>query len=363
VLHSPGQPLDAGERTFLEPRFGHDFSRVRVHTDARAAESARAVDALAYTVGQHIVFAERQYAPGTDAGRRLLAHELAHVIQQNQEGRSARRVSEPNDPRETAAETMAENVLRKTPGPAVTRQDQRPAAAPVLFRKVLRATTRCPADTNGTSDDPIGDLTNLDAIAGQFTADTANAFVQEVSNIRAGLGRNPTLPIEQAYEARFGLPNAQGDGFLNRLTGRVRPDQETAIVEELDILSRRYKLMARLFSESITYRCIGGASNFAGCAPPNCTDGDAWSCAGIGAIFLCPFFWDETSFDPVFVDQQQALIMVHESSHIIIADIGDSTLRGPGRNFRIAECYSSVVADSKNIPVPRGGPCPAPPQP
>ncbi|HWS85371.1 MAG TPA: DUF4157 domain-containing protein [Pyrinomonadaceae bacterium] len=81
VLGSHGRPLDAAARDFMEPRFGHDFSRVRVHTDARAAESARAVDALAYTVGEHVVFDQGQYRPGTPEGRRLLAHELAHVAQ------------------------------------------------------------------------------------------------------------------------------------------------------------------------------------------------------------------------------------------------------------------------------------------
>jgi len=65
VLRSSGQPLDAGTRAFFEPRFGHDLSRVRVHTDQRAAESARAVDALAYTVGKNIVFGSGGFRPGT----------------------------------------------------------------------------------------------------------------------------------------------------------------------------------------------------------------------------------------------------------------------------------------------------------
>jgi hypothetical protein len=82
VLRSPGQSLDPEARALLEPRFGHDFSRVRVHIDARAAESARAVDALAYTVGRDVVFGSGQYSPGTGEGRRLLAHELTHVVQQ-----------------------------------------------------------------------------------------------------------------------------------------------------------------------------------------------------------------------------------------------------------------------------------------
>ena len=82
VLSSPGQPLDTGTRAFMEPRFGHDFSQVRVHTDTRAAESARAVNALAYTVGRDVVFGRGQYEPKALAGKRLLAHELTHVVQQ-----------------------------------------------------------------------------------------------------------------------------------------------------------------------------------------------------------------------------------------------------------------------------------------
>jgi hypothetical protein len=83
VLRSPGQPLDAATRSFMEPRFGQDFRRVRVHSDSKAAESARAVNAMAYTVGNDIAFGPGQYALGTDSGLRILAHELTHVVQQS----------------------------------------------------------------------------------------------------------------------------------------------------------------------------------------------------------------------------------------------------------------------------------------
>jgi peptidoglycan hydrolase-like protein with peptidoglycan-binding domain len=83
VLASSGRPLDAPIRALMERGFGRDFGDVRVHLDARAAESARAVRALAYTVGRDVVFGSRQFAPGTAAGDRLLAHELTHVIQQS----------------------------------------------------------------------------------------------------------------------------------------------------------------------------------------------------------------------------------------------------------------------------------------
>jgi Domain of unknown function (DUF4157) len=77
-----GQPLSASMRAFFEPRFGHDFSRVRLHTDQRAADSARTMNALAYTVGSNIVFGSGQFSTATSAGRRLLAHELTHTVQQ-----------------------------------------------------------------------------------------------------------------------------------------------------------------------------------------------------------------------------------------------------------------------------------------
>lgn len=82
VLRSPGQPLDNNTRTFMQSRLGHDFSQVRVHIDSRAAESARAVNALAYSIGHQVIFGAGRYAPNTSAGQRLLAHELTHVVQQ-----------------------------------------------------------------------------------------------------------------------------------------------------------------------------------------------------------------------------------------------------------------------------------------
>jgi len=85
ALVSPGQPLDAGTRTAMEADLGHDFRRIRVHTDARADASARAVGALAYTVGSDVVFAAGRYRPEAPGGRWLLAHELGHVAEHDGE--------------------------------------------------------------------------------------------------------------------------------------------------------------------------------------------------------------------------------------------------------------------------------------
>jgi uncharacterized protein DUF4157 len=112
-LRSPGHPLDGFTRTFMESRFRHDFGQVRVHTDAPAAESARAVGALAYTVGPHVVFGAGRYAPSTLAGRRLLAHELGHVIQQRgarNHSSKAMTVLPADGPTEREAEKAADAV-------------------------------------------------------------------------------------------------------------------------------------------------------------------------------------------------------------------------------------------------------------
>jgi GH24 family phage-related lysozyme (muramidase) len=85
VLASPGRPLDTALWQDMGQRFGYDFSRVRVHSGAAAEQSAREVNANAYTIGDNIVFGSGRYSPGTHEGRRLIAHELTHVVQQQQQ--------------------------------------------------------------------------------------------------------------------------------------------------------------------------------------------------------------------------------------------------------------------------------------
>ncbi len=106
VLSSPGQPLDPATRAFMESRLGHDFSQVRIHTNARAAEAARTIDAIAYTVGRHVVL------PGGVGNSQLLAHELAHVVQQGGGDASdrAESISSPEDGWEREAARAAESV-------------------------------------------------------------------------------------------------------------------------------------------------------------------------------------------------------------------------------------------------------------
>lgn len=121
VLNSPGQPLDPATRGFMEPRFGHDFSQVRIHTDERAAASAEAVAAHAYTVGPHIVFAPRQFDPVSPPGRRLLAHELVHAAAHSPglpTPSGTLRISTPSDPAERHAVAVSEGFAALTEAPA-----------------------------------------------------------------------------------------------------------------------------------------------------------------------------------------------------------------------------------------------------
>jgi hypothetical protein len=112
-LAAPGLPLDEGTRTFFETRFSCDLSEVRVHADERAARSAAAADAQAFTVGGDVVFAAGRYAPHTAEGRRLLAHELAHVVQQRGHGTAP--PSDAHGLHEREADAVATSVETNAP--------------------------------------------------------------------------------------------------------------------------------------------------------------------------------------------------------------------------------------------------------
>ncbi|HEU4561275.1 MAG TPA: DUF4157 domain-containing protein [Longimicrobium sp.] len=115
VLRSSGTPLDSAVRARMEPRFGHSFADVRVHADGEAARSARAVGAHAYAVGPHVVFGAGRYAPGSGEGNRLIAHELAHVVQQHGASASIQpklEIGGTEDVAEREADAAAEAVSR-----------------------------------------------------------------------------------------------------------------------------------------------------------------------------------------------------------------------------------------------------------
>jgi hypothetical protein len=130
VARSPGRPLDPSTRLFFESRFGQDLSRVRVNTDARAQVASASIGAYAYAVGHNIVFGRASYSPSTPAGRRLLAHELAHTIEAPaSHGVGTPPVSRPNDAAEHRAEKAADAVM------AARRPNLVPGSAPAAVRR------------------------------------------------------------------------------------------------------------------------------------------------------------------------------------------------------------------------------------
>ncbi len=119
VLGSSGAALDPATRAFMEPRFGRDFSHVRVHQGGEAERSAAEVNALAYTVGRHIVFGAGLFNPASPSGARLLAHELTHVLQQDAAGQTTGHhaqlaIGRHDDPWEAEADRSADAVMTRT---------------------------------------------------------------------------------------------------------------------------------------------------------------------------------------------------------------------------------------------------------
>jgi uncharacterized protein DUF4157 len=188
TLRSPGQPLDASTRAFMESRFGQDFSHVRVHADAHAADSARAVNAHAYTVGSDIAFGRAQYAPETRSGKALLAHELAHTAQHGQHknatGARNLEVADPADSAEREAEQVGRSIVE---GPSSTSQSGERIALRTSGRLLHRKLVVNPTDTvplaAGASGTPqkltaaVQGLINDTCPSGSFTVDATSGNV------------------------------------------------------------------------------------------------------------------------------------------------------------------------------------------
>jgi hypothetical protein len=144
VLSSAGRPLDSSTRSLMESRFGHDFSRVRVHADGDAARAALSVGARAYTVGRDVVFGAGEYAPKTEAGRKLLTHELTHVVQQSAVTSAPGEVTlgEADDRYEREADANANSAARATAAAVGAVASPVTVASPVAQRATRPALMR-----------------------------------------------------------------------------------------------------------------------------------------------------------------------------------------------------------------------------
>jgi Domain of unknown function (DUF4157) len=185
ALPGPGRPLEPGVQAFFEPRFGHDFSAVRVHADEQAARAADAMDASAFTVGNSIWFGRGMYRPEVAFGLRLLAHELAHTIQQRGHpvGQRSLRVGGAGDAAETMADRVADAALAGEPmphiGPSSLVIRRAPKVSPVpgnlsqrlvemddgtryrVTRTLQEKTTKIPGEAQGPSLTPHIDDKNV----------------------------------------------------------------------------------------------------------------------------------------------------------------------------------------------------------
>jgi hypothetical protein len=228
VLSGAGHPLDAATRAFMEPRFRQDFSGVRVHTDAEAGESARAVGALAYTVGNHVVFGRGHFQPHTQAGRHLLAHELTHVLQQG------------------------EGVLRRAPDPAVLKEFDERAAKIKKDKVLLKQPFTAQQEVNQiltearTRDDPLyyaGKMEELLATkeeseeeqARETAADTKDAADAETTRAASTKG--------QAHAGDEEAISAQPGRVFSKMKA---PGGETFLIDARDVADIAVKVKVHL---------------------------------------------------------------------------------------------------------------------
>jgi hypothetical protein len=276
ALRTPGEPLDAGARAFMEPRFGRDFGDVRVHADTRASDSARAVNAMAYTVGRDVVFAAGRYAPQTAAGRRLLAHELAHVVQQGG----------------SIAHGQLQRQPATSPGEA---SSTTPATPPTPLKP-------CPLLSDFASENEAGfALMCVTKKEGEApTCALTNKHLEMLATTR-------TLARQRVQKAYFRIYATGGPEYAQRIARSVfvgePPDTDT-IRTTLDTMISRL--------QSMTF--VGGT-----CAAPECDSPGAHALAfedGPGnPVTVCL-----RSFLPVYLPQLTRTL-IHETVHLAGIDV------------------------------------------
>lgn len=280
TLGRRGSPLDTQTREFMDARFGHDFSRVRVHTDEQASESARAVQAHAYTVGNDIAFRSGLYKPATSQGLALLAHELAHVVQQGSETPLPSGIDGgPGDALEVAADAMAKQALAGHHRP-VHRTGRPTSGAPALLRQ------KAPAANHPTH----------------------AAMVEEA---RAA----SYIRVQVAYHRIQGLAGPGGPPGAGDVTGAELAAAEAQLEATrlaqvvLDWRNPDMRKIETVVSGMLTALRPGSSVVTAAAGDPEC--GALRSAYVIGQkppILLCPHFFNEST-------EAQIRHLIHESAH------------------------------------------------
>jgi len=306
-----GRPLDSATRAFFEPRFGYDFGEVRVHADSRSTESARAVNALAYTVGRDVVFGAGQYSPGTSQGRQVLAHELTHVVQQGTNQSSHSPLS---------------GLISRAPEPRIQRR--------VRFF-VCNSTDQAQVDAaHGL---PMSaSVATLRAAAGT-ASDTAAAWA---NNAVALLRVSPRSgAIRSAFHDAYAQFPEWVPPWFATLGARW--------VDFGDLVAQRLQRVAEILAGGwIQYYCWGSPARC-----PECTDSppayDACS-SFLGSYLIClgPGFWRLWAAGNT---DHMALILLHEALHIYFG----TTVAHTGRSGN-AFCYERFIAEANGRPIQPG---------
>jgi hypothetical protein len=296
LVPAGGAALDAVTRAFMEPRFDARFGSVRIHDGAEAAQRANAFAARAYAVGEHLVFGAGEYRPGTDSGRRLIAHELTHVLQQRHPGGSS------------------------------------------VQRTVDPAKLSCPANKAGAGADPAADLEKIDGEA-QGLADSMAIFATLSTLLNPATS---THSFDVAYQTRMGPPQPVGKKFRNRFSGKLLASEEDAAKQEVEVLATRFSRISDFLAGSIRYKCrANGVTYTLGDCTGHCPSGrNAETCVPNDkrTIGICPAFWGLGG------DDERAGTLIHEVAHarLDFSGHGHGSRAQRGRN---PACYESMVAD------------------
>jgi hypothetical protein len=230
VVGSPGKPLDQPIRAYMEPRFGHDFSQVRVHADENAHRSAAVVNARAYTVGQHIVMGRDLPGAWSPEGQTIVAHELVHVVQQEEHHANkapavhAIRISDPDDTHELQAAAEAQRVLHRQPDSVF--EPTRSVRAPSRTLHRQNVTPNVPA----TFEDTLQFIVNEAGFA-QGSATPPNVATYSGKDARAfgTVTHNDQLKAAVTRAQQLGYPGAR------RLVEGVRVNGSTGEVIGINV--------------------------------------------------------------------------------------------------------------------------------
>ena len=326
VLASSGRPLDGRARAFAERGFGHDFTSVRVYTDERAAESADALGAVAYTVGRDVVFGRGQYAPDTTQGRQTLAHELAHVLQQPAAPATSRiEIGAPDDLAEVEAERVATEAVRHGFGDGEDALQASPASS-------------------GLTSSPLPSPAGSGPAKLRRTISYASDCDPDRREVEGNVSRAQASAIRWAQVAIAALAEPESVAGLLRRHFHVAATDRAFVTT----IKTTFETMVRhLQADAFTYYC-GGMPSVSGCRQKRCDSRTAGrACQGEFWISFC----DPFPYQNFFGHRDLIYTLLHEAAHAHSASFNqdsyepDSDYPGPAP-LTNADSYSSFAREA-----------------